>query len=231
MEITLEVLPTCLWGDMLRPMKKLMQSLVLSLLLAASSWGSTFSLSGRLLNEFGFGLEPNSTFTGTLTLDGVGSDTDLTPENGDYFVNSGLLDLFVVSGGSVINLSLSFSSEDSGRFSILNEPGFDRFIATASPFFSNFFLELVGGSEMFPDPAPADGLEALTSFNPSAFSGGNLTLSSFLFETSEKNVAAAFNGSEATFAIDSFTNVPEPGTVFGVAAGALVLFLKRRQSR
>jgi hypothetical protein len=214
-------------------MKKLMQSLGLSLLLAASSWGSTFSLSGRLLSDVGFGLQPNSTFTGTLTLDGVGSDTDPSPENGDYAVNSGLLELFVVSGGSLIDLTLSFSSEDSGRFSILNEPGLDRFIASATPFFSDFFLSLVGSPDMFPNPAPADGLEALTSFNPSAFSGGNLTLNSFFISeaTAEKNVAAAAGGNQAIFAIDSFTNVPEPGTVFGVAAGALVLFLKRRQSR
>jgi hypothetical protein len=212
-------------------MKKLMQSLGLSLLLAASSWGATFSLSGRLLSDTGFGLEPNSTFTGTLTLDGIGSDTDNTPEVGQYSVNSGFLELFVVSGGSILDLSLSFSSEDLGNFGIINLEGSDIFSASASPFFSSFLLSLFGGPDMFPNPAPADGLEALTSFNPAAFSTGNLTISSFIAsETSEKNVAAAFSGSEATFAIDSFTNVPEPGTVFGVAAGALVLFLKRRQS-
>jgi hypothetical protein len=122
-------------------------------------------------------------------------------------------------------------------------------------------LNLFGGPDFIPDLSyGTDGATALDMLDVSQFIGGNLTLFSLpsnvgnitnsdngiIFIDPElllqlpntgnngtitSTILVAPKPQSATFFINDVSRVPEPATLFAVAAGGLVIWLKRRHSR
>jgi hypothetical protein len=120
-------------------------------------------------------------------------------------------------------------------------------------------LNLFGGADFIPAlPDGTDGAAALDLLDINQFLGGNLTLfslpsgNSTIFDdniailgpgllplvndpgnntTTVNIIKVPFVPPSATFFINDVSRVPEPSTIFAVAAGGLVILLKRRYSR
>lgn len=203
------------------------------LLLAAvcsASMAVQISFTGTVTSTSGSFTEliPNgSPVQALIELNTVSSDLDPDdPNHGLYNVTVG--NFSVIAGGSngTINTAVSsifdvetFFSESVQSFSVFAAFGGGSLLAVfeGTPNQLGNFLN----GDAFP-----------TNVNWSALTSayGSTTI------TGTANVSAAVEapiaeGDQFVYSIDSVNAIPEPGTVFGVAAGGLVLWLKRRQSR
>jgi hypothetical protein len=206
--------------------------------LAAASWGATIQITGTLQSATGaysLLLAPGTQFTGIVEITGSGSDTNNDDPNeiGAYGISVGRIDLNI--GGLIF---LTFNADASDEFSLTtyeNNTNGDRVdIYSNVPGLGSATVTLEGNDSFVAAPAAADGLTAIAGIDWSAFTSGfvNVTIPEQLQPTGDLIMPAADGfDSSATFTIDSVGEVPEPGTVFAVAAGGLVLWLKRRQSR
>jgi hypothetical protein len=206
--------------------------------LAAASWGATIQITGTLESASGaysLLLAPGTQFTGTVEITGSGADStsDDPNEIGTYSISVGRIDLNI---GNLI--FLTFNADESDQFSLTtfeNSTSNDTLdIYSNVPGTGSATITLLGNDSFVAAPAAADGSAALAGINWAAFISGVMTVSvPDQVQPTGEIVMPAADGfdSTATFAIDSVGEVPEPGTVFAVAAGGLVLWLKRRQSR
>ena len=177
-----------------------------------------------------------SSITGTVDITSASADADADPLRGSYSLAVGSIQLFlngnpfaVLEGGTFVDLSVlvedSIEAQDTVTF--FADPVIfatnEMTQGAAKTFNVSGFLTLVGDSNFLVN---GDSLPTgPSSFNWSQFLSGYGQFGDVSMPVFEGGIPV--NG--FAFVVD--TAVPEPGTVFGVAAGGLVLFLKRRQSR
>ena len=209
---------------------RLFHASILMACLAISSQAATITFSG-LVSDVGpgfyFGVVPVGTaLSGSVEVTSVGPDTNAAAQIGDYLFTVGTVQLSVQGVG---NFSFDAGSAfDSIRAVIFNsvESGIDEIEFTGSTPFGQVVVRLFGDATFL---SSANFPLGNGDFNWAAFTGGEGTFQNFSVLVPTAATEAPTDG--FAFTVGSVNDVPEPGTVFGVLAGGIVLFLKRRQSR
>ena len=210
-----------------------------TLCLVAVSPAAAISFNATITDSVGVyapTLPVGSSITGTVDITSASADADADPLRGSYSLAVGSIQLFlngnpfaVLEGGTFVDLSVlvedSIEAQDTVTF--FADPVIfatnEMTQGAAKTFNVSGFLTLVGDSNFLVN---GDSLPTgPSSFNWSQFLSGYGQFGDVSMPVFEGGIPV--NG--FAFVVD--TAVPEPGTVFGVAAGGLVLFLKRRQSR
>ncbi|MCX6613320.1 MAG: PEP-CTERM sorting domain-containing protein, partial [Acidobacteria bacterium] len=164
-------------------------------------------------------------------------DANINPRVGEYSLAAGSIELFL-NGVPVIVLQSGPFSSVSALVEDSVEAGPDVVTYSASSVLAATNEQVQGAAQTF----NVGGFIRLTGLENFLVNGDALPTGPSGFNWNQfvdgygefgDAVAPVFEGGAPangfTFVVD--TAVPEPGTLFGVAAGGLVLFLKRRQSR
>lgn len=197
----------------------------LACLLAAGSFAATISYTGKVTDASGsyaVFYPVGTVVTGTFTADTVSEDLDETSELGVYLVTNGS---WVIQVGEN---TLTGTADESNPFSVSTfySEGLQQFMLSGTFGIGGVLTALFEGGN-------GPGGEFLTSDAfPSNPVWSNLT---FAYGTVESTIvptalAPGAFGDQLVYTIDPVGEVPEPGTVFGVAAGGLLLWLKRRRA-